>query len=104
MLISKSGANPQLKVAFSVKDKNAVQAELLEKAVTNAAEKAAILANASRVSLGAIKHINYSWGEVRLYSETSFNIPAFLEAAPTYDIDPDDVDVDDTVTVIWNIE
>ena len=34
MLISKSGANPQLKVAFSVKDKNAVQAELLEKAVT----------------------------------------------------------------------
>jgi uncharacterized protein YggE len=104
--ISKSGANPEFEINFSIKDKAAVQAELLEKAVANAAEKAAILAKASRVSLGAIKHIDYSWGELRLYSNTRFAEAGILESPAAFgmEIEPEDVDVNDSVTVIWGIE
>ncbi len=106
LAISKSGANPEFEINFSIKDKAAVQAELLEKAVTNAAEKATILAKASGVSLGAVKHIDYSWGELRLYSNTRFAEAGILEAPAAFgmEIEPEDVDVNDSVTVIWGIE
>lgn len=104
--ISKSGANPEFNITFSIKDKAAVQSELLEKAVSNAAEKAAILAKASGVSLGAVQHIQYSWGELRLYSNTRFVEAGILEApaALGMEIEPEDVEVNDTVTVIWEIQ
>ena len=108
LAIAKSGANPEFNITFSVKDKAAVQAELLEKAVSNATAKADILAKASGVSLGEIRHINYSWGELHLYSNTRFDdndgTIRFLEAASTMDIEPEDVEVNDTVTVIWDIK
>lgn len=104
--ISKSGVNPEFTINFSIKDKAAVQAELLERAVANATEKATILAKASGVSLGAIKHIQYSWGELRLYSNARFAESGILEASAAFgmEIEPEDVEVDDTVTVIWDIQ
>jgi len=102
--ISKSGASPEFEINFSIKDKAAVQALLLENAVANAAEKAAILAKASGVSLGAVKHIQYSWGELRLYSETRFDAVGASEASAALEIEPEDVETADTVTVIWGIE
>ena len=103
--ISESRVNPEFQIAFSVKDKNAVQSELLENAVANAAEKAAILAKTGRITLGPIKHIDYSWGEVRLYSETRFDnvMCAASTGAPEIDIEPEDVSANDTVTIIWEI-
>ncbi|MGI6123322.1 MAG: SIMPL domain-containing protein [Acetivibrionales bacterium] len=104
--ISKSGANPEFEINFSIKDKAAVQAELLENAVTNATEKATVLAKASGVSLGAVKHIEYSWGELRLYSNTRFAEIGVLEtpAAIGIEIEPEDVEANDSVTVVWEIE
>ncbi|HCA29881.1 MAG TPA: SIMPL domain-containing protein [Ruminococcaceae bacterium] len=106
LAIAQCGANPEFDINFSIKDKAAVQAELLEKAVANATEKAAILAKASGVSLGAVKHIDYSWGELRLYSNTRFVESAIMEAPAAFgmEIEPEDVEVNDTVTVIWGIE
>ena len=104
--ISSCGASPDFQISFSVKDKNAVSAELLESAIANAKEKAAILTKAADVKLGAIQRIDYSWGELRLYSETRFDDMAVCEAAESYpmDIEPDDIDVNDSVTVVWCIE
>ena len=106
--ISASTTSPQFQIAFSVKDKNAVQKELLERAVSNAADKAAILAKASGVTLGAIRHIDYSWSEVRLYSHTTttFNKMALMESKESFsmDIEPEDIEVNDTVTVMWDIQ
>jgi len=103
--ISASTTSPKFQIAFSVKDKNAVQTELLERAVSNAADKAAILARASGVTLGAIRHIDYSWGELRLYSHTTttFNKMALMEKMPM-DIEPEEIEVNDTVTVMWDIQ
>lgn len=103
--ISSSGANPEFEINFSIKDKNAVSNQLLQNAVKNASEKAAVLAAAAGLSLGAIQRIDYSWGELRLYSDTKMIEPLCCasDAAPAMDIEPEDIKVNDTVTVVWTI-
>jgi uncharacterized protein YggE len=101
--------SPQFSIQFVVKDPTAVKEELLESAVKNATDKAAILTKAAGVKLGEIVHIDYSWGDLRLYSETTFDmregiIIAEAPSAYSIDIEPDDIDVKDNVTIVWAIE
>ena len=103
--ISACGVNPELKIAFSVKDKAAVNAALLESAITNAKEKAAILAKAAEVTLGQIQRIDYSWSELRLFSETQLSdTPYYAAESVAVDIEPEDINAADSVTVVWEIE
>lgn len=103
--ISGCGAPPEFQITFSVKDKNAVSAKLLENAVANAKEKANILSKAAGVKLGEIESIDYSWGEVRLYSNTKFSDDLCLESEiKAMEIEPEEIEAADTVTVIWGIE
>jgi uncharacterized protein YggE len=104
--ISSSGASPEFKIAFSVKDKNAVSVKLLENAIINAKEKAAILAKTGGIQLGAIQSIDYCWGEVRLFSQTKYSDMEFCEesSAISMEIEPDDINASDSVTVVWAIE
>jgi len=104
--ISSCGATPEFHIAFSVKDKNAVSNELLVNAIINAKEKAVILVNAAGVRLGAIQRIDYNWGELRLYSETKFSDMILSEkaSAKPMEIEPEDIKVNDSVTVVWAIE
>lgn len=101
-------ADPQFNIRFSIKDPAAVKEQLLENAVTNATEKAKILAKAAGVKLGAIKNIDYSWGELRLYSKTDMRVceaaVAPMSAGFDIDVEPDDIDTSDNVTVMWAIE
>lgn len=102
-------AHCDVKVKFeinhTVKDKEKVKNDLLEKAVEDSTTKAQVLAKASGVKLKEILSIDYSWGEIEIYSET-MNDLMVCEAASRYDIDieADDIDVQDTVTITWIIE
>ena len=101
-------AEPELNVQFTVKDKEAVDAALLESACVNAKAKAEILTKASGVTLGELVSIDYNWGELHLYSPTRYEMDppcmARASAAPTaMDIEPDDIDVSDSVTFVWEI-
>ena len=102
-------AHCDVKVKFeinhTVKDKEKVKNDLLEKAVEDSTTKAKVLAKASGVKLKEILSIDYSWGEIEIYSET-MNDLMLCEAASSYDIDieADDIDVQDTVTITWIIE
>ena len=75
-------------------------------------DNAAVLTQAAGLTLKEIQSVDYSWGEIDLeyrpmnralltdgYGEASM-------AANSYDLDiePDDIQVSDTVTVIWEIE
>jgi len=108
--ISACGSKPKFQIAFSVKDKDAVSAELLENAVNNAKDKAAVLAKAADVQLGTIKRIDYSWGELRLFSETQFDYNSDYDSkmicceATPMEIEPEEFQVTDSITVIWTIE
>lgn len=105
-------ANCRTPVEFSilhtVKDIDAVKNELLVKAVEDSKVKASVLAEAAGVTLGEIKRIDYSWGELEIFSDPiHLNKSVTIGAAPNaYDIDieADDIDVKDTVTIVWGIE
>ena len=98
-------AKPEFSIQFSVKDKNAVSEQLLVSAAENAKSKAEILARATGVKLGDLVAIDYSWGELRLYSETEYDScsPCSSMEAEPIDIEPEDIDVKDSVTFVWEI-
>ena len=101
-------AEPELNVQFTVKDKKSVNAALLENACVNAKAKAGILAKASGVSLGDLISIDYNWGELHLFSQTQYDMEdacmRMASAAPTsIEIEPDDINISDSVTFVWEI-
>lgn len=104
---------PEFSIEHTVADSEAVKNELLANAVADSKAKAAVLASAAGVSLGAIQLIDYSWGEVDFVSRPMddmrlMSAMSMMEdcAAGSYemDIEADDIDVTDTVTVVWEIE
>ena len=102
-------AEPELNVQFTVKDKEAVNAALLESACINAKAKAEILTKASGVTLGELVSIDYHCGELHLYSPTRYEMEADclmrVSTAPTaMNIEPDDINVSDSVTFVWGIK
>jgi len=103
--ISTCGVSPEFQIAFSIKDKNAISEELLENAIMNAKEKAAILTKAAGVKLSTIQRIDYSWGEIYINSQTKYNDLMLMEAGTSpMEIEPDDIDANDSVTIVWAIE
>ena len=105
--IAKASTDPQLNIQFSVKDKAAVSEELLISATENAKHKAEILAKASDVILGHLISIDYNWGELHLYSQTRYDISNCMDmmsSSSAPDIEPDNIDVSDTVSFVWEIK
>ena len=98
---------PEFRISYTIKDQEAAKNELLGKAVKDAKEKALILSKSAGVSLKEIESIDYSWGEVkfetRLFEQSKILSKATLNNSYDIDIEPDDMDVSDTVTVVWKI-
>ena len=100
---------PTFSISYTVKDQEAAKNELLGKAVKDAKEKAAVLAAASEVTLKEIQRIDYSWGdmdfEVRPMNGMVMDRMFKTVGAGSFDMDiePDDIEVSDTVTIVWEI-
>lgn len=103
---------PEFRISYTVKDPEAAKNELLGRAVKDAKEKAAVITAAAGVMLKDIQSIDYSWGEIE-FEVSPMNrlmkacapVPAACEdACYDMDIEPDDIEVADTVTVVWEIE
>ena len=106
--IAACGAKPELGIAFTVKSPERISEELLVSATKNARTKAEILCKASGNMLGQLLNIDYNWGELNVYSGTSYDVEDCIQplmvckcAAP--EIEPDDIDVSDTVAFTWEI-
>lgn len=109
--LANCNVSPEFRISYTVKDPEAAKNALLGKAVADAKEKASVLTQAGGVMLKSIQSIDYSWGEIDFeYSpmDRMLGVKACkpLMAAQSYDMDiePDDIDVSDTVTVVWEIE
>lgn len=109
--LANSPLHPEFRLSYTVKDPEAAKNELLGKAVEDAKEKAAVLTQAADVILKDIQSMDYSWGEINF--EVQPMRPMMLQearmgSAPddgfNMDIEPDDIDVTDTVTVVWEID
>lgn len=108
--LAHSVITPEISIEYTVSDPEKYKDELLKNAIEDSKHKAKVLAHAANIELGDIVSIDYSWGEINFGSEPIQNF-AFASAektmgSPGYDIDieADDMDVTDTVTVIWNIK
>lgn len=103
----------EFSILHTVKNPEAIKNELLKKAVFDSKTKAEILAQAAGVKLGEIEEINYSWGELEIFSQpfdrmmgSVIYAESMSEHKESYDIDleADDIDVNDTVTIEWAIK
>ncbi len=99
---------PEFRIKYTIKDTEAAKNQLLGKAVADSREKALILTKAAGVTLGDIVTIDYSWGEITFVSEPMQKNMFVEEGCTTpdgyqIDIEPDDIDVSDTVMVVWEI-
>ena len=98
---------PEFRISYTVKDPEGVRNALLGKAVTDAKEKAAVLAQAAGIALKGIQTIDYSWGRVEFEANPVEDLcmsKKLDSAVPCrYDIEPDDIEISDTVAVVWEI-
>ena len=103
---------PEFNISYTVKDQEAAKNELIGKAVADAKEKANVLAKAADLQLKEIQTVDYSWGEIGMVAKPVGGMlrankmmadGSAEDAAYSMDIEPDDITVSDTVTVVWEI-
>ncbi len=104
-------AKPEFQITYTIKNEEDAKNMLLKRAVEDSKKKAKILAEAAEITLGNIICIDYSWEEIH-FASSPVNRMAVPYAAMQeecgigYDINiqPDTIEVSDTVTIIWEIE
>ena len=107
--ISKCPVEISFDIDYTVSNPEDAKNEMLKNAIADAKAKAKILAEAAEVELDHIEDISYSWSELHFTSSPIDNFvmePKMMAAPDAYDIDieADDIDLSDTVTVVWEIK
>lgn len=107
--LANCSASPEFNIRYTVKDTDNAKNELLAKAVEDSKSKALVLAVAAGVELNEILSIDYSWGELDIVSQPMDRMLACEakisdEAGYNINIEPENIDITDTVTVIWEIK
>lgn len=103
---------PEFTIQYTISDPERAKNELLAKAVEDSKAKANVLSKAAGVMLKDILTIDYSWDEIDLVTrpvndlmlrECCIEPDMDYESGIDLDIEVDDIDVTDTVTVVWEI-
>lgn len=101
---------PEFRIEYTLSNPESAKNELLAKAVADSAVKAKVLADAAQVALGDIVNIDYSWGEIEFVSRpvmmsSKMSLMEDVYGTDGYDLDieADDIEQEDTVTVVWSI-
>lgn len=111
MVVSRCSGEPEFTIQYTISDPEAAKNELLARAVADSMAKAKVLSQAAGVELKQVLTIDYSWGEVE-FTARPMNEMMLTKyccadgAAPDsidLDIEADDIDVTDTVTVVWEL-
>ena len=102
--LGQTKSHASFRIAFTIAEPESLRQQALAEAVKNAARKAEVLADAAGVKLGPIIRIDYTWSDI--YIESNLSIRAFMvsESAPDYDFTPEDIEITETVTTVWEIE
>ena len=104
-----SPVHPSFQLSYTVKYPETAKNRLLGQAVRDARKKALVLSEAAGLNLRDIQSIDYSWGELNLETRPMNRMLLADRAMPMakesfeMDIEPDDIEISDTVTVIWEI-
>lgn len=108
-VVSTSPLDVNFDISYTVKDIEKAKNDLLREAVKDAKMKAEVLSEAAGVKLRGIKSIDYSWDELEIYSHPlRLEACEYRSAEPSdsldIDINAEDIEISDTVSVVWEIE
>lgn len=96
----------QINIGYTIQDPRPHQMKMLARAVSDAKEKACIMAEAVGCTLGKVENINYHYSNISVYSQAR-NIhdskEAFACTADSLDISPDDLVMSDRVDVTFEL-
>jgi uncharacterized protein YggE len=107
--ITKGMDSLDLNIAFGVKNASEAQQQLVLQAISKAKNHATLIAGATGVELIEILDIDYSFREIVIRSQRH-NYPIFetnkiMETSePMMDFEPDDIELTETITIVWRIE
>ena len=101
--LAQSASQATFSIYFAVKDGNALRQRVLADAVARARENAETLAQAAGVQLGDILRIDYGWTEIRVSERIMSYDASMAYSMPIPDIEPDEIEAGDNVTVVWAI-
>lgn len=108
--VSRCPGQPEFEIQHTVANPEAAKNALLAIAVEDSKTKAEVLSKAAGVGLGPIVTIDYSWGEIDFVTRPmdQMVLQDFCAKTGSTDeislvIEADDIDVTDTVTVVWEI-
>lgn len=109
MALMKCGVDPELSLNYTISDTESAKNLLLEKAVADCRAKAQALARGAGVELGEILSIDYSFMKISFETEmlSCEKASMCMGAEPDeldFDLDPEDIDIRDNVTVIYEIK
>ena len=102
-------AHPELRISFTAKDPSSIKDALLCEATANARKKAELLCNASGAKLGQLLTIEYNWGELDIHSNSKYKMDGdrycdiISQMITSIEIEPENIDVCDTATFVWEI-
>ena len=109
-MIARLSGKPEFHVEYTVQDVAKAKNDLLREAVRDSRNKAEILTEAAGVQLGEILSIDYSWEQIDFVTrpmsrlaEPEMAYDSAMEECYDMDVEPDDISVEDTVTVVWSI-
>lgn len=97
---------PEFDIEYTVKRAGDVKDKLIADAVRDSKKKAAVLTKAADAKLGELVSIDYSWGELEIRSapmsrNMSSDSVSFEGLFKSFT--PDEIAVEDSVTVTWKI-
>lgn len=111
--LSKLNINVEFNLRYGIKDTESAKNLLISNAIKDAMKKASIIAKAANVELDEIIDINYSWVDFEFHTR-SYDIEdgefckccAKPETGAHYDIDiePEDINRSDNVTIVYSIK
>ena len=106
--LSKLSINPRIDVSYLLYSINHVKDSLIRFAVDDAIRKAGIITSTAKVELGDIVNIDYSFKDSEWESRPYLTMDgvSICKMAKSFDIDinPEDVDVFNQITIEWEIK
>jgi uncharacterized protein YggE len=100
-------AKPSVQLIFTVSDPESLKQRVLADAVGNAKRRAETIVQAAQLRLGKIERVDYGYSEIRVSSgpyDMDFASPEVKFAQMAPDINPRDIESEDTVKITWSLE
>ena len=98
--VAKGASHAEFTINFRLKDDSLLRQQALAEAVGAAKQNAETLAKAAGTTLGRLMRIDYGWAELRVSESCNYKIDCSVAEGC---FEPEDVVVQDSVTLVWEL-